>query len=212
MRKVHFYDLDFEWRKFVNDLNTTPARKRVPFMAENLPEDHVPRTAEFDHVLSLLLERASGEPVAVTTALRGAGGFGKTVLARAICHDEDVQDAFGDDETTLGPLLRGAEPELPRPRLEPRLRLPDLPHPALIRTLACSRREMLTCAIDPSRQLIAAGGGDTRIRVWDVLSGAERLNLPGHLSGVSQLAFSADGERLVSAGCLRRLQWNAAAA
>jgi WD40 repeat protein len=596
MHKVHFYDLDFEWPKFVNDLNTTPTRKRVPFMVENLPEDHVPRSSEFDRVMSLLLNRAAGEPIAVTTALRGAGGFGKTVLARAICHDEDVQDAFDDGilwvtlgaepgdltdrvedlifmlsgqrpgfsgleaatatlmelleerellividdlwdsaharpflqggprcarlittrnvdtlpadarrvdvdamhldeavtllgsglptgqeeklsalarrlgewplllklingvlrervqtssqaladaiafvvkalerrgvtyfdtsdarsrhskvgdtlglslallsdserarfeelavfpedqtiplvtverhwhhtgglddidtetlchrlyrlslllacdlttrsirlhdvirqflltrigartsqlhrelldalrpsdgdwasldpgepylwerlaehliaagcgdellatvcslrylsakvrardasaaeadlrhaqrhapdseelkrlhsafaqgehlvgrgdsismvhatlysrlvhETKLARLLQAAEPDLPRPRFEPGLRLPDLPHPALIRTVWCSRREILTCAIDPRGLLIAAAGGDGRIRVWDVASGAERLALPGHLGGVSQLAFSADGNCLVSAGFDRRLR------
>jgi predicted ATPase len=32
--------------------------------------------------------------VAITAALAGAGGFGKTTLAKAICHDEQVQAAF----------------------------------------------------------------------------------------------------------------------
>ncbi len=96
MRSVHFYDLSFEWPKFVNDLNTRPSLKRVPFMVEDLPRDHVPRRDEFERLLPLLLDRERGEPIAVTTALRGAGGYGKTVLARAICHDEDVQAAFDD--------------------------------------------------------------------------------------------------------------------
>ncbi len=34
--------------------------------------------------------------MAITAALEGAGGFGKTALARALCHDERVQDAFYD--------------------------------------------------------------------------------------------------------------------
>ncbi|MGZ5185983.1 MAG: TIR domain-containing protein [Caldimonas sp.] len=96
MRSVHFYDLAFEWPKFVNDLNTRPAPQRVPFMVEDLPRDHVPRREQIERLLPLLIDRDRGEPIAVTAALRGAGGYGKTVLARAICHDEDVQAAFDD--------------------------------------------------------------------------------------------------------------------
>jgi hypothetical protein len=33
---------------------------------------------------------------AITTALHGAGGFGKTTLAAALCHDDDVMTAFDD--------------------------------------------------------------------------------------------------------------------
>lgn len=104
MRDAHFYDLGQleegqvgpEWRKFVNDLNTRCHAHRVPFMVEDLPADFVPRPAEFDQLLSLLLDRQRGEPVAITAALRGAGGYGKTTLARALCHDERVQEAFND--------------------------------------------------------------------------------------------------------------------
>src|SRR5262249_37847697 len=31
-----------------------------------------------------------------TAALKGAGGYGKTTLAKALCHDERIQDAFDD--------------------------------------------------------------------------------------------------------------------
>ena len=34
--------------------------------------------------------------MAITAALKGAGGYGKTTLARALCHDDEVQDAFHD--------------------------------------------------------------------------------------------------------------------
>ena len=39
---------------------------------------------------------AVGAAIAITAALRGAGGFGKTVLAQALAHDDDIQDAFYD--------------------------------------------------------------------------------------------------------------------
>jgi WD40 repeat protein len=34
--------------------------------------------------------------VAIAAALRGAGGYGKTTLARAICHNEQIREAFRD--------------------------------------------------------------------------------------------------------------------
>jgi len=43
-------------------------------------------------------------PIAITTALQGAGGYGKTTLAIALCHDHRVVGAFDDGIlwTTLG--------------------------------------------------------------------------------------------------------------
>src|SRR5262249_25639039 len=43
-----------------------------------------------------LLDEKREEPIAITAALRGAGGYGKTTLACAICHDERIQEAFDD--------------------------------------------------------------------------------------------------------------------
>ncbi len=103
MRDQHFYDLGSleddsfgpEWQKFLNDLNKTPDARRVPFMVEDL-DGFIPRPEEFDQIVALLLDQKREEPVAITAALRGAGGYGKTTLARAICHDERVQNAFDD--------------------------------------------------------------------------------------------------------------------
>jgi hypothetical protein len=47
------------------------------------PDDFVPRPHEFNQLLAHLCSSDSG-PVAITAALAGAGGFGKTTLARAI--------------------------------------------------------------------------------------------------------------------------------
>ena len=96
MRDAHFYDLEREWQKFVNDLNTRCQTRRVPFMVEDLPEGFVPRPGEFDQLLKLLVDKQCEEPVAITAALKGAGGYGKTTLAKALCHDERIQDAFDD--------------------------------------------------------------------------------------------------------------------
>ncbi len=96
MSSSHWYDLDHEWIKFVNDLNTRCQQTRIPFMVEELPEDFVPRPVEFDALLSLLLNRKREEPIAITAALKGAGGYGKTTLAKALCHNEDIHNAFDE--------------------------------------------------------------------------------------------------------------------
>jgi WD40 repeat protein len=96
MRDAHFYDLDHEWTKFVNDLNTRCQVPRVPFMVEDLPVDFVPRPNEFKELIGKLLDEQREEPIAITAALRGAGGYGKTTMAKALCHDERIQQAFDD--------------------------------------------------------------------------------------------------------------------
>jgi WD40 repeat protein len=96
MRSAHFYDLDHEWQKLVNDLNTRCQQARAPFMVEVLPADYVPRPQEFESLIEKLLDQRREEPIAITAALRGAGGYGKTTMAKAICHDERIQQAFDD--------------------------------------------------------------------------------------------------------------------
>jgi len=43
-----------------------------------------------------VLAEAPDKAVALTTALRGAGGYGKTTLASCLCHDPDVRFEFSD--------------------------------------------------------------------------------------------------------------------
>jgi len=96
MRDMHFYDLVHDWTRFLNDLNTRCEQRRVPFMVEDLPPSFVPRPHEFQKLIGKLLDEQREEPVAITAALHGAGGYGKTTMARAICHDEHIQEAFDD--------------------------------------------------------------------------------------------------------------------
>ncbi|MGH9754228.1 MAG: NB-ARC domain-containing protein [Blastocatellia bacterium] len=65
-------------------------------MANSLPAEFVRRPAEFDALTRLLLARNRENPVAITAALRGAGGYGKTTLAAAICHDTRIRRTFKD--------------------------------------------------------------------------------------------------------------------
>jgi hypothetical protein len=84
--------------------STAKQTTRVPFMAPDLPIGFVQRPKQFEALRGLLLEGERKDPVAITTALTGAGGFGKTTLAAALCHDEAIIQAFDDGIlwTTLG--------------------------------------------------------------------------------------------------------------
>ncbi len=44
----------------------------------------------------MLLDAKGDSVAAITAALRGAGGYGKTTLAKALAHDADIQDAYFD--------------------------------------------------------------------------------------------------------------------
>ena len=96
MRKAHFFDLDREWDTFINYLKSPCYAIRVPFMAPDLPEGFVEDHALTEHLFAQLLDTSRENPVAITTALRGAGGLGKTTLAAALCHREEVITAFDD--------------------------------------------------------------------------------------------------------------------
>jgi WD domain, G-beta repeat len=65
-------------------------------MANPLPAEFVRRPAEFDALMRLLLAQNRESPVAITAALSGAGGYGKTLMATAICHDRRIRSAFKD--------------------------------------------------------------------------------------------------------------------
>ena len=97
MRAEHFYDLaqPEQLNKFIDVLKKPGQQPKRPMMAPPLPEGCVQRSAEFARLKSALLA-AEGAAVAITAALRGAGGFGKTVLATALARDGEIQDTFFD--------------------------------------------------------------------------------------------------------------------
>jgi len=84
-----------------------PTRLLVPPDVE-LPQWVVDRPMEAAQVVEALLRRRAGT-VGITTALQGAGGFGKTTLARVVCADDRVRRHFtgGVYLLTVGRDVRG---------------------------------------------------------------------------------------------------------
>jgi WD40 repeat protein len=91
------YDLDFPEHRttMIRVLEDVSRQKRVPMMAPEPPADFVERSMEFDALKRQLLD-PKGDAVAITAGLRGAGGYGKTTLAKVLAHDADIQDAYLD--------------------------------------------------------------------------------------------------------------------
>ncbi len=96
MSKIHFFDIEHEWTTFVQYLKSPCQVNRIPFTAPDRPSAFIDRPKEFLEIKSHLLDPIRGDAVAITTALQGSGGFGKTTLAIALCHDDDIITAYDD--------------------------------------------------------------------------------------------------------------------
>ncbi|PJF34751.1 MAG: hypothetical protein CUN49_14060, partial [Candidatus Thermofonsia Clade 1 bacterium] len=83
------------WEKFIQQLKTPHRQLRARFTVPK-PENFIERPREYKALIDTLLDRNNRSPIAITTALQGGGGFGKTTLAQAIGHDPEVRDAFSD--------------------------------------------------------------------------------------------------------------------
>jgi hypothetical protein len=73
-----------------------PRTRPLLFMVPDKPAELVERPQEFAVVKQGLLDRRRETPTAITTALEGAGGYGKTTLAIMLCHDPDIWSVFPD--------------------------------------------------------------------------------------------------------------------
>ncbi len=85
--------------------------------------------------------------------------------------DEPRTDSFGD------PLPTGAVARMGTVRL---------------------RHATLALAYTPDGKMVATGGGDNLIRLWNVADGKEIRQFKGHTTGIRGLAFTIDGKRLFS--------------
>ena len=99
MKNLHFYDYSHaESREsfFKHIQQVEHKRPRVPYAIEKEPDGFVDRPQELEAILNQLLDKDRQNPVAITAALKGAGGYGKTTLAHAVCRHPAIQQAFDD--------------------------------------------------------------------------------------------------------------------
>ncbi len=54
---------------------------------------------------------------------------------------------------------------------------------------------------DPSGNLLASGGSDSLVKVWDPVTGRELFSLAGHTELITAVAFNPDASRLASTSC-----------
>ncbi len=96
-RRQQIFNLDNqeETNLLLETLRRPSQARRVPYMEGHLPEDFVPRPHEYAQLKSAILA-ASQTTIGLTTALRGAGGYGKTSLANYLCRDPDIRAEFTD--------------------------------------------------------------------------------------------------------------------
>jgi len=99
----------------------------------------------------------------------------------------------------LSELCQAFEQDIPRPYLASWHPLPDLPDPALIRTLDWHTSSVMGCAIGPAGDIIVSASDDGTLKVWDARTGEGQRTLRGHIDEVNGCAISQAGDFIVSA-------------
>ncbi|MBF0178950.1 MAG: TIR domain-containing protein [Magnetococcales bacterium] len=95
-KKLLFFRWEADKSKIADHLRLPCQATKVAMMAPRKYDGFVDRPAAFNAVKQHLLASQTSTTVAIATRLVGAGGFGKTALAAAICHDQDILDRFDD--------------------------------------------------------------------------------------------------------------------
>ena len=71
-------------------------RPKKPFMVLAPSDNYIQRPEETKLIIQSLLSRDGKKNVGITTALEGAGGYGKTELTRAVCQDKRIKKRYKD--------------------------------------------------------------------------------------------------------------------
>ena len=89
--------------------------------------------------------------------------------------------------------------------------MPADPKQAYVAQELASDAPLMACRFDPTGKFVFATGEDRKIYRWELSTG-KRVELAGHDSWIGDLAITADGATLISAGWDDTLMWWPAAA
>jgi len=81
----------------------------------------------------------------------------------------------------------------------------------VVRTLnqVHSKKSVNALAVSPNGEILASGGDDNNVILWDLKNGRRMLTIPAHSRGVKALAFSRDGQTMASASDDKTVRlWN----
>lgn len=92
------------------------------------------------------------------------------------------------------------------PYFAPRHPLPNLPHPALQRTLIGHTLAVTRAAFSPNGRYLLSASLDSTLKIWQEQTGQEMLTLKGHQGPVMAGLFSPDGLHILSASWDRTLK------
>ncbi|MFM6280855.1 MAG: WD40 repeat domain-containing protein, partial [Dolichospermum sp.] len=90
--------------------------------------------------------------------------------------------------------------------LTPSLTPPGSP---LIRTLEGHTCSVITIAVTPDGKTVISGSNDETIKIWDLVTGTEKLTFKGHSNSVNAIALTPDGKTVISGSSDNTIKiWN----
>jgi tetratricopeptide (TPR) repeat protein len=80
--------------RFFKQLLASAEKRPAPLMAASLTPQYTKREREHHSLVDKFLDETRTNPKFSTVVLAGPPGFGKTTIAQAVCHDQEIEDAF----------------------------------------------------------------------------------------------------------------------